>query len=146
MVLTTGDDATNIFLALYCRQLNPEARNVSHTNEERNLESIHRAGVDFAPSHGSLAAKSALSIPKGSDLVMSAEGAHLFVETVPRTLAGKTLAESGIGAKTGLNVIAVHVRGASITNPTASVQLERDAELVMIGTVEQHQRFTDVFG
>jgi Trk K+ transport system NAD-binding subunit len=146
VVLTTNDDATNIFLALYCRRLNPEARIVSRINEEWNLESIHRAGVDFALSHGSLAAKSVLSILQGSDLVVFGEGADLFVETVPPTLAGKTLAESGIGAKTGLNVIAVHVGGASITNPSASVQLERDAELVMIGTGEQHQRFSDVFG
>jgi Trk K+ transport system NAD-binding subunit len=146
VVLTTNDDATNIFLALYCRRLNPEARIVSRINQEWNLEAIHRAGVDFALSHGSLAAKSVLSILQGSDLVVFGEGADLFVERVPPALEGKTLAESGIGAETGLNVIAVNSGGPSITNPPASTKLARGGELVMLGTVAQHQRFTRRFG
>ena len=146
VVLTTNDDATNIFLALYCRRLNPDARIVSRINEEWNLEAIHRAGVDFALSHGSLAAKSVLSILQGSDLVVFGEGADLFVERVPPTLEGKTLSESGIGAETGLNVIAVHAAGPSITNPPPSTELACGAELVMLGTVAQHQLFTEHFG
>ncbi len=142
VVLTTNDDATNIFLALYCRKLNPEARIVSRINEEFNLEAVHRAGVDFALSHGSLAAKSVLSALQGSDLVVFGEGADLFVEPVPKSLAGKTLADSGIGAKTGMNVIAVYVDGASITNPSASTELAPGSELVMLGTVDQHRSFS----
>ncbi len=146
VVLTTNDDATNIFLALYCRRLNPETRIVSRINEEWNLEAIHRAGVDFALSHGLLAARSVLSILQGSDLVVFGEGADLFVELVPPTLAGKTLAESRIGAKTGLNVIAVRAGGVSTTNPSASTELVRGAELMMLGSVAQHRRFTKHFG
>jgi len=146
VVLTTNDDATNIFLALYCRRLNPEVRIVSRINEEWNLEAIHRAGVDFALSHASLAAKSVLSTQRGSDLVVFGEGADLFVETVPPSLAGKTLAQSGIGAVTGLNVIAVYADGSSTTNPPASTKLALGAELVMLGTVAQHHQFSEQFG
>jgi Trk K+ transport system NAD-binding subunit len=145
VVLTTNDDSTNIFLALYCRKLNPDARIVSRINEDWNLEAIHRAGVDFALSHGSLATKSVLSILQGSDLVVLGEGADLFIEPVPAALAGKTLAESGIGAKTGLNVVAMHAGGESLTNPTASAELSEGGELVMLGTTEQHRVFADLF-
>jgi Trk K+ transport system NAD-binding subunit len=144
-VLTTNDDATNIFLAVYCRRLNPEARIVSRITEEWNLEAIHRAGADFALSHSSLAAKSVLSAVQASDLVVLGEGADLFVEAVPRNLRGKTLADSGIGARTGLNVIAVRIDGGSITNPPAGIELTSDAELVMLGTVSQHQAFVTIF-
>ena len=145
VVLTTNDDATNIFLAVYCRRLNPAARIVSRITEEWNLEAIHRAGADFALSHGSLAAKSVLSVVQASDLVVLGEGADLFVEGVPDSLRGKTLADSGIGARTGLNVIAVRVDGGSITNPPAGTELFADAELVMLGTVTQHRKFVTVF-
>ena len=145
VVLTTNDDATNIFLALYCRRLNPDVRIVSRINEEWNLEAIHRAGADFALSHGSLAAKSVLSTQRGSDLVVFGEGADLFVEPVPASLAGKTLAQSGIGAVVGLNVIAVYTDGSSTTNPPASTKLARGAELVMLGTAAQHRQFTERF-
>ena len=145
VVLTTNDDATNIFLTVYCRRLNPDARIVSRITEEWNVEAIHRAGADFALSHGSLAAKSVLSAVKASEMVVLGEGADLFVEAVPSALDGKTLAESGIGAQTGLNVIAVRADGASITNPASDTQLGREAELVMLGTVAQHQTFVKLF-
>jgi voltage-gated potassium channel len=146
VVLTTNDDATNIFLAVYCRRLNPQARIVSRITEEWNLEAIHRAGADFALSHGSLAAKSVLSRVQANELVVLGEGADLFVETVPEALENRTLADSGIGAQTGLNVIALRANGTSITNPPASTKLAKEAELVMLGTIAQHQEFVKVFG
>ena len=59
------------------------------------------------------------------------------MERVPGAIEGKTLAESGIGARTGLNVIAVRIDGESVTNPSADAELLRGAELVMLGTVGQ---------
>jgi Trk K+ transport system NAD-binding subunit len=146
VMLTTSDDATNIFLAIYCRRLNPDTRIVSRMSLEWNLDAIHRAGADFALSHGALAAKSVLSEVQGSGLVILDEGADLFVETLPAELEGKTLAESGIGARTGLNVIAVRNNGASITNPPAETELGPGAELVMLGTVAQHKTFVKLLG
>ena len=145
VVLTTSDDATNAFLAVYCRRLNPDTRIVSRVSEEWNLEAIHRAGADFALSHASLAAKSVLSATGASELVVLGEGADLFVEAVPGPLAGKTLAESEIGAKTGLSVIAVRAEGLLVTNPAADIELAPGSEIVMLGSVAQHQNFVKVF-
>ena len=146
VLLTTNDDATNIFLAIYCRRLNPKARIVSRITEEWNIEAIHRAGADFALSHGSLAAKSVLSAVQGSDLMVLGEGADVFLEPVPSALAGKTLADSGIGAKTGLYVIAIRTQNVSVTNPPAHTELASGSELVMLGTVSAHQEFAKLFG
>ncbi len=145
VVLTTNDDATNIFLAVYCRRLNPDVRIVSRITNEWNLEAIHRAGADFALSHGSLAAKSVLSEVKDSDLVLLGEGADLFVEIVPASLEGKTFAESGIGAETGLYVIAMHTDRVSVTNPAADMRLLEGSRLMMLGTVAQHQAFMKLY-
>lgn len=145
VVLTTNDDATNIFLSLYCRKLNTGAHIVSRITHDWNVEAIHRAGANFALSHGSLAVKSLISLVQGRELVILGEGADLFVEPVPASLAGKRLAESGIGARTGLNVIAVRHAGASWTNPASATELPGDAELVMLGTPEQRQQFTKLF-
>jgi Trk K+ transport system NAD-binding subunit len=145
VVLTTNDDATNIFLALYCRKLNAETHIVSRITHDWNLEAIHRAGANFALSHGALAVKSLISLVQGRELVILGEGAELFIEGVPSTLAGKSLGESGIGARTGLNVIAVRHAGVSATNPAADTELPRDAELVMLGTAEQRQHFAELF-
>ncbi len=143
VVLTTNDDATNIFLAVYCRRLNPEVRIVSRITEEWNLEAIHRAGANFALSHGSLAAKFVLSDVQGSDLVILGEGADLFIERVPAELDGKTLMDSRLGADTGLNVIAIREGGESITNPRADTPLQEGAELIMLGSLEQHGKYIE---
>jgi Trk K+ transport system NAD-binding subunit len=145
VVLTSNDDATNIFLTVYCRRLAPDVHIVSRITHNHNLEAIHRAGADFVLSYNSLAVKSVLSLIEGRDLVIVGEGADLIVELVPEVLQGKTLAESEIAARTGLNVIAVEHASGGTTNPPADTELPKDGELVMIGTAEQHLRFRELF-
>ena len=117
VVLTTNDDATNIFLAIYCRKLSSGAHIVSRITHDWNLEAIHRAGADFALSHGTLAVQTLSSLIRGRELVVVGEGSELFVEPIPEALVDKPLAGSGIGARTGLNVIAIRENGRFVTNP-----------------------------
>jgi Trk K+ transport system NAD-binding subunit len=145
VVLSTADDATNIFLAVYCRRLNPDVRIVSRIGRERNLDAIHRAGADAVLSYSTLGVQSVLSIVKGSDTVILGEGVDVFVEPVPSTLVGRTLAESGIGAHTGLNVIAMQRADQVLANPAASTKLAAGSELVLLGNPEQSHRFRDRF-
>ncbi len=145
VVLTTNDDATNIFLAVYCRRLNPHARIVSRITHERNLEAIHRAGAEFVLSYSTLAVTSLMSLVHGRELVLVGEGVDLFVEPVPARLAGRTLSESELGTRTGLNVVAVQKRDGPAVNPVGETELEDGHELVMLGTAEQLAEFRDVF-
>ncbi|MBO6574008.1 MAG: NAD-binding protein [Rhodothermales bacterium] len=146
VLLTTHDDAMNIFLTSYCRQLNPELRLVSRITHERNLEAIHRAGADFVLSYASLGVESITSIVEGKDLIMLGEGVDLFSVPLPASLHGKSLAETGIGARTGLNVVAIQDGGEVRTNPPASTVLEPGTELLMLGSNQQRQEFLSVFG
>jgi Trk K+ transport system NAD-binding subunit len=143
VVLTTNDDATNIFLTLYCSRLSSGAHIVSRITHEWNLEAIHRAGADFALSHGSLTIQTILSSILGRELIVVGEGTELFVEPIPAGLVGKPLAASGIGAATGLNVIAIRDNGELVANPPATTLLPAAGELVMLGTAEQRQKFLD---
>ncbi|MDJ0850019.1 MAG: NAD-binding protein [Myxococcota bacterium] len=145
VVLTTNDDATNIFLAVYCRRLNQHARIVSRITHERNLEAIHRAGAEFVLSYGTLGVTSLLSLVHGRELVLVGEGVDLFVEPVPARLAGRTLGETDLGARTGLNVIAVQKPDGPAVNPVGETGLEDGQELVMLGTPEQLAEFRKTF-
>ena len=89
VVLTTNDDAMNVYLASYCRQLNPELRIVSRITHERNLGAIHRAGADFVLSYASLGAQAVFSILSGKGLLVLGEEVGLFSARVPRSLRGK---------------------------------------------------------
>ena len=145
VLLTTNDDAMNIYLAIYCRRLNPDLRIVSRITHERNLEAIHRAGADFVLSYASLGVEHVFSQLQGRELGVLGEGVELFAVALPQMLAGLSLSESCIGAKTGLNVIGIQQNGHIVTNPPASARLLKGSELIMLGSTQQRQAFTEAF-
>ena len=146
VLLTTNDDAMNVYLAVYCRRLKPDLRIVSRVTHERNLEAIHRAGADFVLSYSTLGAEAVFSVLQGRELIILGEGVDLFAVDLPATLQGKTLAETGVGSRTGLSVVAVSQHGQLVTTLHSSMRLEPGAELIMLGSVQQRQAFTDAFG
>ena len=146
VLLTTNDDAANVYLAVYCRRLKPDLRIVSRITHDRNLEAIHRAGADFVLSYSSLGAEAVMSLLEGHELVILGEGVDLFSVRLPPSLENKTLAETGIGSRTGLSVVAVRQEGQLVTKLRASMQMEAGAQLIMLGSVQQRRAFDDAFG
>ena len=145
VLLTTNDDAMNIYLAVFCRKLNPSLRIVSRITHERNVEAIHRAGADFALSYTTLGVESVMSLLHGYELVVLGEGVKLFTIAVPTGLQGRRLAESGIGSATGLSVVALERAGALKTSLTGETPLAAGAQLVMLGSLEQRRKFAELF-
>ncbi len=145
VLLTTHDDAINIYLAIYARRLNPEGHIVSRVSHERNLESLYRAGANFALSQSSLGATSLLSVLQGRELVVVGEGIDVFVLPLPPSLAGQTLVESDIGARTGLNVIGSRRQDTPLAVPTANTTLAAGSEIVLLGTRAQLEAFKKAF-
>jgi voltage-gated potassium channel len=145
VLLTTNDDAMNIYLAVYCRKLNPNLRIVSRITHERNVEAIHRAGADFALSYTSLGVHSIMSLVNGNATVMLGEGVRLFEVRVPRSLAGQLLSKTGIGSRTGLSVVAIEEKEMLTTQLTAETVLPEGGTLLMLGNADQRQQFADAF-
>ena len=141
VVLTTNDDAMNIYLALYCRRLNPALRIVSRITHERNVEAIHRAGADFVLSYTTLGVEAVMSILHGYPPVLLGEGVELFTLRVPSSLAGRTLGDSGIGSQTGLSVVALQEDHEMMTRLTSETPLREGADLLMLGSHEQRATF-----
>ena len=146
VLLTTNDDAVNVYLASYCRRLNPELRIVSRITHERNLDAIYRAGADFVLSYSTLGVDAVMATLNDKELVVLGEGVDLFTRDLPPTLHGQTLAESGIGAKSGLNVVAVKRDGMVATKLPPDLQLQAGDELVMVGADEQVDTFVATYG
>jgi Trk K+ transport system NAD-binding subunit len=112
---------------------------------ERNVDSIQRAGADLVLSYAALGREAILSLARDRTLVFLGEGVELFEEGLPAALEGKTLAESGLGARLGLNVIAIETEGATTPAPRATEMLTKGMRLFMIGTSDQHQAFQEEF-
>ncbi len=145
VLLTTHDDAMNVYLTVYCRRLNPETSILTRATHERNVDAIRRAGADFVLSFASLGIETVASIAQGRDLVMLGGGVDLFHIPLPDELGGRNLEETEIGARTGLSVIGIQEDGKMRTNPPASHTLIPGCTLLALGTLEQRQAFVECF-
>ena len=141
IIITTHDDPTNIYLTIYCRRLRPDVQIICRANMDRNIAKLHKAGADLVMSSASLAANTILNLLKPDDLLMLAEGLKVFRSDVHAVLAGKTLADSQIRARTGCSVIAINQEGRMINNPAPQIRLTAGDELIMIGTSDAEKRF-----
>lgn len=145
-IVTTNDDATNIYLTIYCRRLRPDMEIISRSNLERNVSTLHRAGADFVMSYASMGANAIFNVLEQNDVVMLAEGLDVFRHPVPRDFVGRALSETRIRESTGCSVVAVESEGETTINPPPTLPLPAGAELILIGTTEGERRFVQRFG
>ncbi|MFW5862969.1 MAG: potassium channel family protein, partial [Spirochaetota bacterium] len=142
-IITTHDDATNIYLAKYCRSLRPDMQIISRANVDRNISTLHRAGTDFVMSYAALGANIIYNYLENSSTVMLAEGLDIFRRKVPPALAGKTLAQTRIRQDTGCTVVAIKSEEGMIINPDPGMIMSGKNELFLIGTSKAEKRFLE---
>lgn len=146
VVLSGSDDAMNIYLAVFCRRLNPEVLILSRLTHPRNLEAIYRAGADFALSYTSLGVEDIFAQLHAQELLVIGEGVELFVVPAPASLVGRDLGGCAVAERTGLTIVGVQQNGVVVTNPPGSTSLQKGTELIMLGSNEQRQAFARDFG
>jgi voltage-gated potassium channel len=145
VVITTRDDDTNIYLAIYYRKLRPDIQVIARANDERNISTLHRAGTDFVMSYASMGASAIANMLHHTSTLMVAEGLELFRLQVPDALAGQSIAESSLRAQTGCTVVASCVGDGITVNPDPTIPLTKDAEIILIGTAEGERKFLELY-
>lgn len=144
-LVTTRDDATNIYLTKYLRSLRPDLQIISRANLERNVSTLHRAGADFVMSYSSLGANAIFHFLERGDSPMLAEGLNIFRLKTPPSLIGETLARSKIRETTECSVIATKIDGVLSINPDPQMPIKGNTELILIGTLEGERKFLQSF-
>jgi len=146
VIITTHDDDQNIFLCILYRRLRPNIQIICRCTNDLNVSTLHRAGADLVLSYASMGANSIYNELRDSDALLLAEGVNVFPVPVPRSLAGRTIANSGIRSETGCTVIAVEVDGQRLVNPPPESPLVPGCRMVLIGTLEAEEKFIRLFG
>lgn len=152
VLITTRNDAINIYLAFYCRKLRPNVEIISRALEARAVSRLYRAGADLVMSAASLGANTVLQYLRPNEFSMFTEGVSLSSRIVPLTLVGKTLAQAGLdkhqvdnqGDNRGYTVLAVQREQEQIIMPAPETELCRNDRIVLIGTDEEEQHVWDV--
>jgi len=158
LVASTGDDATNLFVTLSARSLNPTLAIVARANHPASEAKLRRAGATHVISpytiSGRRIARQLLTptVTDFLDVVMHSGSLELLLEecTVQPDghLAGKTVAEADVRRHTGANVLAIRRRGEGgiVTNLPGELRFEPADVLIALGTSEQLGRLVALAG
>lgn len=147
LIVTSGDDATNLYIVLSARVLNPNLFIVSRAVDENSVPKLIRAGADRAISPYAIGGR------RLAHLIMSPTVVDFFDTVISRGeeslnlegikvcqdsgLIGKSLAEIGIREMTGATVLVVLRGSRVIPNPEPAVRLELDDRILALGTADQ---------
>ena len=153
LIANSADDE-DAAVILGARQLGFDKEALALVEEPIHRKAIMLAGATaaYTPTHVLGAALAARASERISPTVTDAQqlGSRLQVSEVriPRgsSLAGQTLAEAGLGQRTGVSVIGQWVEGRLVTPPTAGMRLEPDGILILVGSAENILRFEELCG
>ncbi|MFC6770870.1 potassium channel family protein, partial [Halorubrum pallidum] len=151
-LVTDVSDQVDASIVLAAKELSPEIRVISVV-ENRDRERYHRlAGADEVLSPRSLLGESLASkvmtavqtdldeaVPIGDSLRLAEISIHHG-----SGLAGTTLANSGIGARTGVNVIGAWFNGEFEAAPPPDSELSAGTVLLVSGREDQLERLVDL--
>ena len=143
VIITTHNDAMNIYLTIYCRKLRPDIQIISRANLDRNISKLHGAGADLVMSYASMGANTIINLLKPDEVLMFEEGLNIFRAPVHSSLVGKSLAENQIRKQTGCSVIAINTKGKLNINPDPTIPLRENDEMILIGTADEEKRFIE---
>jgi len=158
LVVATGDDATNLFVTLTARTLNPSLVIVARANQPSTEPKLLRAGASHVISPHTISGRRIArlllhpTITDFLDVVMHSGKLELVLEECRvregSDLHGKTVAEADVRKRTGANVLALrrHDRGTIVTNPPSEMRFEPGEIIVALGTLDQLHKLAELAG
>ncbi|MFC1859582.1 potassium channel family protein [Thermodesulfobacteriota bacterium] len=145
VIVTTHNDAMNIYLTFYCRQLRPDIQIVSRANRSRTISKLYTAGADMVMSYSLMGANAIISLLQPNEISLFMEGLNVFSRPVHSSFIGRSIAEIQIREQTGVSLLAINRKGEQLVNPDPFFPLEKGDELILIGTVDAENRFIEDF-
>lgn len=145
VIITTNEDAENIYLTSYCRHLNKAVRIVTRITHERNIEATHRAGSDLVLRYTSLGVEAVLAVMENRPMMILGEHVRFYHIPTPEMLYLTKLSDSQIGSATGMIVLAVESDNKLRINPPGEYVLPKGSTLHVLGSADQLSRFRSTY-
>ncbi len=145
VLITTHDDAMNIYLSFYCRQLRQDIQIISRATEERTISKLHRAGADLVDSSVVMGANAIMNLLQPTPVSFFSEEMNVFEVVTPKSFTGKSLTELEVRKKTNCSLLAIKDGAAFITNPGPETRFTGDGTLIFAGSSESEKKFRQEF-
>ncbi len=157
LIVTFPDDASNLFVVLSARQINPKLYIISRASFSASQKKLLLAGANKVIMPDKIGGDHMASLVVMPDLItfmdkLSTEGGHTtnLEEVSIEDFAGQTdcssLKELDLRKKTGCTIIGyISPSGDYIINPEADLKLEPQGKLIVLGRPEQINKLNKMF-
>jgi Trk K+ transport system NAD-binding subunit len=148
MIVTTANDMINTNITFTVRELFPDVRIVATANNPDSVDILKLAGASQVVQMGDMLGKSLARRTLGGNARVHVIG-HIDTLVIGEATAmdtpliGKTLSESGLREKVGINVVGIWERGKFILPQPDSIITEKTV-LVLAGTVDQLRKYDEL--
>ena len=157
LITALPSDADNLFVVLTARQLNKNCKIISRATNESSYDKLKIAGADNVIMPDKLGGAHMASLVVTPDVIefvgrLTIEGEttanleEISVNDLPEKYLQKTILDLDLRRQTGCTVIGFKAPdGNYIINPEASLELERDSHLIVLGRPEQISKLRELF-
>ena len=157
LITALPSDADNLFVVLTARQLNKDCKIISRATNESSYDKLKIAGADNVIMPDKLGGDHMASLVVTPDVIefvgrLTIEGEttanleEISVNDLPEKYLEKTILDLDLRKQTGCTVIGFKAPdGNYIINPEASLKLEKDSHLIVLGRPEQINKLRALF-
>lgn len=157
LITALPSDADNLFVVLTARQLNKDCKIISRASNETSYDKLKIAGANNVIMPDKLGGDHMASLVVTPDVIefvgrLTIEGEttanleEISVNDLPEKYLRKTILDLDLRKKTGCTVIGFKAPDNSyMINPEASVELQKDSHLIVLGRPEQIKKLRALF-
>ncbi len=154
LIVATGDDATNLFVVLSARSLNPELYIVARAEELSVSKKMLKAGANRVIDPYAIGGRRLANLVLHPAVVDFLEttlrrgDAPISIEDIEISsgspLLGKSIAELNLNRRFGIVILAVIHGDETLVSPAAEYVFEPGDRAVVMGTIKQLERFVNM--
>jgi len=145
VLLAIPDDTAAEFATLVVRDRSPETEVVARVERAESVQKTYRAGADYVLALETITGRMIASTVLESEDVISFDTQIEVIRTTASGLVGQTLQEAQVRPRTGCTVVAVERDGQVQTDLGSDFRIQPGDELIVVGTDEGINRFTETF-
>lgn len=144
IILTLDDDSTSIYATLVLEQVAPDVEIIVRANETENIPKFYRAGAEYVLSLSTVTGRMLGSILIEDEEILTPETQFELVRTTAPQLAGRSLGDVDLRARTGCTVVAVERGEDLLTDLGPEFVVREDDMLIVAGSDEAVNRFVSL--
>ncbi|QLG47424.1 potassium channel family protein [Natrinema halophilum] len=141
IILTVDDDATTIYATLVLKQVAPDVEIIARANETENIPKLYRAGAEYVLSLSTVTGRMLASVLIEDEEILTPETQFELVRTSAPRIAGQSLGDVDLRARTGCTIVAAERGDELLTDLGPEFVVREDDTLIVAGSDDAINRF-----